>query len=334
MTDSDRRRSPRTEAERQEPASDGNDAERRPLVSVVVTTHNRPSYLRDAVRSVVEQTYDRIELVVVDDCSDVPAIEAIEAIDLETLSGFEYVRHETNRGANAARNTGVEASSGEYVAFLDDDDRWLPEKIDRQVQAFTTAEGDVGVVYTGIKTVRADSEGVEIPPAIDGDPTKALLCRNVIGSMSVVMVRADLARAVAFDESFPAWADLEWFIRLSQRASFVRVPEPLVVYEFTSHDRLSDNFEKKRESYERFLERFDDVAAEYGPLFRRKMNAWAAFRVGSSALYTGNYDHARRFLFTAVSLYPFEPRFLKYWLASLGGRPTHRLARRVANISR
>lgn len=298
-----------------------------PLVSVVITTYNRPSYLRKSVRSVLDQTHEPIELVVVDDCSDTPATETLSDMDLSPLSASTCVRHRSNRGANAARNTGIRASSGKYIAFLDDDDRWKPEKIARQVEAFETAADDVGVVYTGIETVRADGRGIEIPPPIDGSLTKRLLCRNDVGTMSVVMVKTDVAREVSFDEEFEAWADLEWFIRLSERVRFVRLPEPLTVYEYTSTDRLSDNFGKKRRSYDRFLDRFDDLAAGYGWLFHRKMRAWAAFRVGSAALYTGHYPAARRYLWVAVSNYPFERRFLNYWLVALGGARTHRLAR-------
>jgi glycosyltransferase involved in cell wall biosynthesis len=302
----------------------------RPLVTVVITTYNRPSYLRDSVESVLEQTYEPIELVVVDDCSDAPASEALADVDTGSLAGYRCVRHGTNRGVNAARNTGIEAGSGAYVAFLDDDDRWVPEKVERHVETFEAAGEDVGVVYSGTKAIREDGAREELPPRIDGDLTKALLCRNVVGSMSVVMVRGDLAREIPFDEEFEAWADLEWFVRVSQRAAFVRLPEPLVVYEYTSHGRLSDDFEKKRRGYDSFLDRFDDVAAAYGRPFHRKMRAWAAFRVGSSALYTGNYGDARRLLFTAVARYPFEPRFFTYLLASLGGRSTHLLARVIS----
>ena len=301
-----------------------------PLVTVVVTTYNRPSYLRDCVASVLDQTYEPIELVVVDDCSDTPANETLAGVDTDALAGYRCVRHRTNRGVNAARNTGIEAGNGAYVAFLDDDDRWVPEKVERHVEAFAAADDGVGVVYSGMKAVREDGESEELPPRIDGDLTKALLCRNVVGSMSVVTVRADIAESIPFDEEFEAWADLEWLIRVSQRTAFVRLPEPLVVYEYTSHGRLSDDFEKKRRGYDSFLERFDDVAAAYGRPFRRKMRAWAAFRAGSSALYTGNYGEARRLLSTAVARYPFEPRFFTYLFAALGGRPTHLLARGVS----
>ncbi|WP_435099989.1 glycosyltransferase [Halorubrum sp. N11] len=309
-------------------AGDDSDADASgPLVTVVVTTYNRPSYLRDCVESVLSQTYEPIELVVVDDCSDTPAGETLAEVDTDSLAGYQCVRHRTNRGVNAARNTGVEAGTGAYVAFLDDDDRWVPEKVERHVETFEAAGEDVGVVYSGLKAIHEDGAREELPPRIDGDLTKALLCRNVVGSMSVVMVRADVARAVPFDEEFEAWADLEWFVRVSQRVAFVRLPEALVVYEYTSHGRLSDDFEKKRRGYDSFLDRFDDVAASYGRPFHRKMRAWAAFRAGSSALYTGNYGEARRLLFTAVARYPLEPRFFTFLLASLGGRSTHLLAR-------
>ena len=308
------------------PHTDASD----PLVTVVLTTYNRPSYLRDCVESVLDQTYEPIELVVVDDCSDTPASEALASVDTGALAGYRCVRHRTNRGVNAARNTGIEAGNGAYVAFLDDDDRWVAEKVERHVEAFAAADDDVGVVYSGMKAIREDGESEEPPPRVDGDLTKALLCRNVVGSMSVVVVRADVAESVPFDEEFEAWADLEWFVRVSLEAAFVRLPEPLVVYEFTSHGRLSDDFEKKRRGYDSFLERFDDLAAGYGRPFRRKMRAWAAFRAGSSALYTGNYGEARRLLSTAVARYPLEPRFFTYLFASLGGRPTHRLARGIS----
>ncbi|MFO7927758.1 MAG: glycosyltransferase family 2 protein [Halobacteriota archaeon] len=304
-----------------------------PLVSVVITTYNRPSYLRKAIESVLRQRYDEIELIIVDDHSETDTRGAISDIETGSLSGFQYVRHDENRGANAARNTGIEAASGEYVAFLDDDDSWLPGKIGRQVDAFETADRSVGVVYTGIETIRRDGHGVEIPPPIEGDITKALLCRNVVGTMSVVMVRTEIAEIVPLDEEFPAWADLEWYINLSRRTDFKRLPEPLTVYEFTSHDRLSDDLDKKIRGYELFIDRFDSLAASYGWLFRRKMRGWAAERVGTAALTAGQYDHARRLFATAVASYPLEPTFAAYLLASTGGRVTHDMARWIRRIA-
>jgi len=253
--------------------------------------------------------------------------------DLGSLSEVQLRRHRTNCGANAARNTGIDAASGEYVAFLDDDDRWHPEKLTRQVRT-VERHADAGVVYTGIERVLPEGTREEIPRAVEGDMTKALLCENVVGSMSVAMVRTELARSVPLDERFPCWADLEWYINLSRETEFVRVPEPLVVYDCDSAERLSRDFEKTHAGYELFLEEFDSLASGYGPLFRRKMRGWAAFRAGKSAFHDGRYDRARELLGSAVRSYPFEPAFTTYLLASLGDRRTHRLASAVGDVAR
>lgn len=311
------------------PLADDPERGDRPLVSVVLPTYDRPSYLQSAVESVLDQTYEPVELVVVDDHSEQPAAATLDGMDLDALSAVRIRRHESNRGVNAARNTGISAATGEYVAFLDDDDQWMPEKTARQVAVLESAGPDVGVAYTGVRTVLPDGTGTRIPSTVCGDMTKALLCRNVVGSMSVVMVRADLARTVPLDESFPAWADLAWYVDLSLETGFRRFPEPLAVYEFTSHGRLSDDLSKKRAGYERFLERFDPVAAEYGRWFRRKMRACAAFRLGKSAMGTGDYAAARRLFATALARYPLEPTFGVHLVAAAGGRRAHGVARRL-----
>jgi len=298
-----------------------------PLVTAVVTTYDRPDHLRSAVESVREQTYENVELVVVDDHSTTPARAVLDDVSLDSLSAHRVVRHERNRGANAARNTGIEAASGEYVAFLDDDDHWLPKKLSRQVHAAET--DDAGVVYCGIKRSLPDAERIEMPRAVDGDMTKALLCANVVGSMSVSMVDTDVAERVPLDERFPCWADLEWFVNLSRETTFTRVPEPLVVYDCDSPGRLTEDFEKTQHGCELFVDEFEPLAAEYGDRFRREFRAWAAFRAGKSAFHAGRYDRARQLLADAVREYPLEPEFLPYLLAALGGERTHALGRRV-----
>ena len=301
-----------------------------PLVTAVVTTYDRPDHLRDAVASVREQTYDNVELVVVDDHSSTPARDVLADVDLGSLAAHRVVRHGTNRGANAARNTGIDAAEGEYVAFLDDDDQWLPKKLARQVHA---VEADAaGVAYCGIKRVLPGEERIEVPRAVDGDMTKALLCANVVGSMSVALVATEVAERVPLDERFPCWADLEWFVNLSRETSFTRVPEPLVVYDCDSPGRLTEDFGKTQRGYELFVEEFEPLAAQYGDRFRRKFRAWAAFRAGKSAVHAGRYDRARTLLYSAVRDYPYEPQFATYLLAALGGERTHELGRRVRGL--
>ncbi|KAA9404509.1 glycosyltransferase family 2 protein [Haloarcula sp. CBA1131] len=304
-----------------------------PLVTVVITTYDRPEFLQKAVDTVTAQRYDPIELIVVDDHSPTPADDVLNDRDLD-FERFEIHRHAENQGANAARNTGIEVASGEYIAFLDDDDRWDPEKIATQVNAFQDSGPEVGVVYTGRKVVDDDGGVTRVwaPDQPDGDMTKALLCRNVVGTQSSVMVRSDIAKETPFDETIPRWADLEWYVAASTKCEFAAVDEPLVIYDRRAHNRISDDYEVLEESYELFIEKYRDLAASYGPLFERKMLAWSAYRVGNASLNARYYDMARRYFFRALALYPFEPTFLIYAATTVGGRTTHRISQHIKRI--
>lgn len=298
-----------------------------PLVTVVVTTYNRPNYLPRAVETVVGQSYDNVELVVVDDCSETPATAVLDGVSPDVRE-FRVIRHQTNKGPNAARNTGVEAASGEYVAFLDDDDRWEPEKLARQVGVFESGPDEMGVVSVGWKRIDDDGrvDTTWLPPEVDGDVTKALLCRNVVGTQSAVMVRADVAKDTAFDDRFPRWADLEWYVSLSTKCTFDRIREPLVIHEFETHNRIQDDFDKLSEGHRLFVDKYAPLAREYGRLMERKMRGWAEYRVGSAFLVDENYSEGRRHLLAAVRWYPLELRFYLYAGAVLGGRTTHQTA--------
>lgn len=304
-----------------------------PLVTVVVTTYNRPGYLPRAVETVEGQSYDNVELVIVDDCSETPATEVLDDVSPDVRE-FRVIRHETNEGPNGARNTGVEAASGEYVAFLDDDDRWEPQKLSRQVDVFESGPAELGVVSVGWKRIDDDGrvDTTWLPPDVDGDVTKALLCRNVVGTQSAVMVRADVAKDTAFDDRFPRWADLEWYVSLSTKCTFDRIREPLVIHEFETHNRIQDDFDKLRVGHRLFVEKYAPLAREYGWIMERKMRGWADYRVGTAFLVDENYSEARRHLLNAIRWYPFQPRFYLYTGAVLGGRRTHRTAQSLKQL--
>lgn len=114
-----------------------------PKVSVVIPTHNRSSLLRRAIQSVLDQTYQDFEIIVVDDASTDDTEAVVKGFADERI---RYVRHSENRGEAASRNTGIRLAKGEYIAGHDDDDVWLPPKLEKQVKAFEKASPKVGVV--------------------------------------------------------------------------------------------------------------------------------------------------------------------------------------------
>lgn len=294
-------------------------------VSVVVPTHERADVLQRAIESVLDQTFTDIEVIVVDDASTDNTESIVEGYDDPRI---RYIRHEENRGGSAARNTGIKAADGEFVAFLDDDDEWRPGKLDAQLDTYNT-DSEVGVVYTGIENV--DSEGqtnAVKTPQIAGDVTEELLLHNFIGSFSALLADSEtIERTGLLDEQFPSWQDWEYYIRLSQEARFAAVPEPLTIRHNAAHEQISDDFETKlTETYPLLRDRFDSLAAEYGRGFQRRREGRLLFRLGYAALSQGRYALARRLLTRSLVRDPTNTEGYIYWLSSLGGKYTYRPA--------
>lgn len=296
-----------------------------PLVSVIVTTYNRPTYLVDAVESVRGQSYPNVEILVVDDASDLPASEV-----LGDAPDCTVIRHAENRGANAARNTGIEAATGDRIAFLDDDDTWAPEKLARQAEVFD-ADPDTVLVYTGSQSVDDDGGVVaRFRPTIRGDVTTALFAGAQIGGFSLVMVRRSAIDAAGtLDERFPSWQDREWYVRLSTVGRFDYVDAPLVTHR-SPLDQISNDFERKRDvSYPLFLAKHRPLAASYGRRHERRFVASLSHTLGASALRCGYYRDAVRFLSASLRARPASPRTAAYLLLALGGSRTYGSVQKV-----
>jgi glycosyltransferase involved in cell wall biosynthesis len=306
-----------------------------PLVSVVLPTYDRPQYLVEAVRSVVDQTYPRIELVVVDDHSPTPAATTLSDVAVDDLESVRCIRHEENRGGNAARNTGIRAAAGEFVAFLDDDDVWTPEKVARQVALFDRAPSSVGVVFTGVTYIDDDGETIResLPPTgVTDDVTRRLLLgETVVGSFSRVMVRSEAIEDVGLpDERFPNWQDREWYLRLSQAYEFEAVREPLVGYRTADHEQVSDDFEARRdETFPLFLEKHRGTAAAFGETFERRFVSGLARGVAVCGLRNGYYRDALRYLAVSLRYDPLAWRTYVYLLLAVGGPVTYGSARHL-----
>ncbi|HZB89950.1 MAG TPA: glycosyltransferase family 2 protein, partial [Stellaceae bacterium] len=196
-----------------------------PLVSVVIPAYNRAAFLRRAIDSVLRQSFGDFEIIVVDDGSTDGTDAAVaEHADRR----LRLLRHETNRGAAAARNTGIRAASGRLIAFLDSDDEWLPEKLARQVAAMQAAPTDVLLTTTGYFMVRERSRELRERTPQSGDWRRALLDGCVLSPGSTAMVdrRAFDAHGF-FDERLRRLEDWEWLLRYVSRHDLRVVPEPL-----------------------------------------------------------------------------------------------------------
>lgn len=204
-------------------------------VSVVISAFNRPDFLQASIGSVLEQSHPVNEIIVIDDGSTVDLKSIVTSFDDARMV---YERLPENRGANAARNRGVSMASGDWVAFLDDDDCWLPNKLERQFACLQE------LVYSpciaSVCSYRFLETGENRKWGRTGKVEMAQLKKgNPYGGMSGLVVQREVIEALKFDESLPCGQDWDIYVRLSQHGAMIYVAESLLLYRRGSHESLT-----------------------------------------------------------------------------------------------
>ena len=284
-----------------------------PRVSVVIPTRNRQHLLPFAVRSVLDQTFRDLEVLVVDDAS--------EDRTSDVVAGFSdgrvrYLRQDPRQGGAAARNAGVRASRGDFIAFLDDDDEWLPEKLEQQMALFE-ADPELGVVYSGYLVVERESGRVLARKVAEcrGDLSRNLRVRNVLGNTSsVVLRRSCFDTAGLFDEQLPSFEDYDFWLRLSAHFRFDFVERALMKY-YVHGTRISTDLQALDCG-------IDILLRKHGasPEFCRNLGR-QSLRLGVQYCSRGETEKGRRALVRAIRLAPAELKpYLNLTLSLLGKR--------------
>ena len=249
----------------------------------------------------------------VDDASRDNTAEVVQAFNDKRI---RYIRHETNKREAGARNTGVQNSKGEYIAFLDDDDEWLPEKLQRQVDLLDSSPPVVGAVYTGF--LRIDrATGKKLCSDSTSKARKIfrdMFIENWVGTPSTVLLRKECFEKVGlFDESIPFGLDWDMWIRISKEFQFEYITEPLVNY-YVHNAKLSTNYEIMIEGREAQLRKYPDLFASDSKSYSRHY-----LDIGIFYFYIGNPSKGREALMKAIKIYPCEPRhYFNICLSFLG----------------
>jgi glycosyltransferase involved in cell wall biosynthesis len=208
-----------------------------PSVSVVIPVFNRQEAVRRAIASVLTQTYQDFEIIVVDDASTDQTVSVIASIADPRIV---LIRHVRRLGGSATRNSGITASRGSYVAFLDSDDEWMPDKLNRQIELFKRSN-EVGFVYAGYEIRLPDGDVMSHIPRVCTDLPGKLLIDNVVGGASVGMVRREVFERVGlFDETLRCAQDVDFWLRVSDAFPADFVPDVLVrIWQQNTVDRIT-----------------------------------------------------------------------------------------------
>lgn len=236
--------------------------EKKPEVSVIIPTYNRSHQIGRAIRSVLYQTFQDFEIIVVDDASTDNTERIVRALNDERI---RYIRHDLNKGGGASRNTGINASLGEYIAFLDDDDEWLEDKLKKQIETIRNLPHEIwGGIYCSFFYIM-DGKTKTIKAVLRGNFTKEILNNEIMmgaSSSTLLFSKEAIKETGLFDETFERHQDWEYLIRFFRKYKLFSLEEPLVKAYGRVHN-IPDG-EILARVKEKFLSKFRDDIKLFG----------------------------------------------------------------------
>jgi glycosyltransferase involved in cell wall biosynthesis len=221
-----------------------------PLVSVVLPTRDRVQFLRGAVASVLAQSEQDLELLVIDDASTDGTVAYLADL-ARSDRRVRVIRNSEAQGGARARNEGIRCARGAWVAFLDDDDEWMPNKLERQLETLT-ADGTAVACSCGyVKQVgRVWSTPVRVPSRVS---VHELLVRNRLGGASMCVCSGKILKEIGgFDAKLRSAQDHDLWLRLRQRGEIVSCSEPLVLLRVHRGVRISNDMQSQYQGARRF----------------------------------------------------------------------------------
>jgi glycosyltransferase involved in cell wall biosynthesis len=283
-----------------------------PKVSIITAAYNHVRFVRQSLESAQSQTYRDFEHIVVDDGSSDGTADILQSFE----GRINYIRQE-NRGAHAAINRGIRASSGEYIALLDSDDVWLPNKLERQIQRLDESP-EAGLVYSQAHVIdptgnpKNNGEPIGRPISAPLRTYEELLRDNYIPALTAVFRRSCVEEVGYFNESLKAMADWDLWIRIAAKWLVVFVPEVLAHYRDHGNNTWHALVKNGRVDKERLLVLRNAAAAIAGTdsdagekkeitnsIFRE-----LALKTAYGLWYRHHYSEAQAYLFFALSIRP------------------------------
>lgn len=294
------------------------------IVSVIIPTYNRAKFITQSIDSVLSQTYKNFEIIVVDDGSTDNTKETL----IPYRDKIRYI-YQRNHGASAARNTGIKHARGKYVAFLDSDDLWLPQKLEKQVRILDKNK-DIGLVYSNFSY--ADEVG-KITKVMGYNPKKfisgyifkeILLRKAGCGYLQTWLIRKSCFKEVGYlDEKFKMSEDRDIFVRITHRYNLYGISKPLtIVRQHTPVLRLGRSPTKEREYYYfKFLDKlFKEIDPTLNKAIKKRLIADYYYLAGRGYLKEMNSALARRRFWRSIINYPFKLNVYPYFISTFIGK--------------
>ena len=289
-----------------------NNSKKEPMISVIIPVYNRVELLPESINSVINQTYKNYEIIIIDDGSSTDIKRIIQKFKNPNI---KYVKHNKNKGAAVARNTGIKVSKGKYIAFQDSDDEWHPEKLEKQMKKIRNTPKKIGVVYTGNLKYYKNGQKY-IPDSTikkkEGNIHNELLRRSFIATDCLLLKRECFNKCDNFDVRLPRLQDWELCIRLSKYYNFLFIDEPLLISNY-SPTSISEN----KQAY---IKAMEIILKKHSSDFAKNKNNYSKqyMFLGNANIMEGNLSKGRKNLNKAFKIKPSLKMFFLIIISLFG----------------
>jgi len=275
-------------------------SKKRPLVSVIIPTYNRLHTIDRALKSAINQTYDNLEIIIIDDGSTDGTESFIKNINDERII---YVRHQHNKGESTARTTGVQIANGEYIAYLDSDDEWMPEKTAIQLESLLKHGSNIIAGCTGHFKIHSDQK-FEFQPPENAFWFKWFLFQCLLGPGSTLMAtRTAFDKVGYYDERLIRFPDWDWLIRYTEFYPFLCISKPLATIYIGNPPSAKEVQASAMVFIQKNKEKFYSLGFWYG----RKVMARRFLYIGIHWLREKNYKKGIFYILKGLKYFPFQP---------------------------
>lgn len=234
-----------------------------PSISVIVPTYNRAKTICYCLDSVLAQTFKPLEIIVVDDCS---TDETVAIVNSYSKLAVRCIVLKKNSGAQAARNCGIREARGDWIAFQDSDDKWLPDKLEKQIQALAVVGFDPWtVVHTNAIWLQVSTGRrlrIELP-VVEGDNVYPLLLSRPAPMFQGMLVsRQAIEKTGLLDEQVPSYQEWDTSISLAKHCRFIYLREPLFIY-YLHGETISSNIKRDIEGYQYIIDKYKNEIIQH-----------------------------------------------------------------------
>ena len=293
------------------------------MISVIIPSYNRETTIKRSVQSVLNQSYTDLEVIVVDDCSTDDTSSVVNRI-MARDNRVKYIKHEINAGACAARNTGIAAASGEYIAFQDSDDSWRKDKLKIQMETMKRFQADVCICK--MKRHYRSNNRTSIYPNVETGLIEYMdIIKQPLVSTQMILAKREVFADHIFDIKVKRMQDFDWSVRAARDYSFCMAGEVLVDQYIQQDSMMLSDYRKSIESYEYFLEKYSDLCREHPEFY-----AGILLRLGNCKLLHG-IDATEDYKI-AYGIKKDRNTFIKYLIAKLHLSSLYRMARRKTMV--